>query len=312
MVPLGRRAGTRGSPSQPRGPCTPMVAACRRTTREAVRWNRLAAEQGLAAAQFNLGVMYHAGAGVPQDAAEAVRWYRLAAAQGHAEAQVSLGVMYADGRGVPEDDAEAVRWFRLATEQGSANAQHNLGAMYDNGEGVAQDDAQAARWYRLAAEQGFTDAQFSLGVMYADGRGVPEDDAEAVRWYRLAAEQGLAGAQLNLGFMYSNGEGVTAGLHRSCPVVPPRRRPEPRLRAIQPRNRIHQRRRCPTGQRRSPYVVEPRRLPIIRRGSRAGSGCARARSRAHDASRLERGATPRAGVARDASGTVTKILCGTG
>ncbi len=60
--------------------------------------------------------MYNSGRGVPQDDAEAVRWYRLAAEQGLALAQYSLGVRYASGQGVPQDHAEAVRWFRLALE----------------------------------------------------------------------------------------------------------------------------------------------------------------------------------------------------
>ena len=46
-------------------------------------------------AQYNLGVMYDQGDGVTEDHAEALRWYRLAAEQGHAEAQFNLGVMYA-------------------------------------------------------------------------------------------------------------------------------------------------------------------------------------------------------------------------
>ena len=37
----------------------------------------MAAEQGIARAEFNLGLMYATGEGVPQDDAEAVRWYRL-------------------------------------------------------------------------------------------------------------------------------------------------------------------------------------------------------------------------------------------
>ena len=43
---------------------------------------RKLAEQGDAAAQYNLGLMYDNGQGVPQDYAEAVKWYRLAAEQG--------------------------------------------------------------------------------------------------------------------------------------------------------------------------------------------------------------------------------------
>ena len=38
--------------------------------------------------------MYGGGIGVTQDDQEAVKWYRLAAAQGHAEAQDNLGAMY--------------------------------------------------------------------------------------------------------------------------------------------------------------------------------------------------------------------------
>ena len=82
----------------------------------------------------NAGYMYYTGEGVPEDDTEAVRWFRLAADQGHALAQNNLGYMYANGEGVPEDDAEAVRWYRLAAEQGFALAQVNLGLMYDNGE----------------------------------------------------------------------------------------------------------------------------------------------------------------------------------
>ena len=77
-----------------------------------MRWYRLAAEQGLASAQYNLGVMYDNGAGVLKDNAEAARWYRLAAEQGDADAQSNLGVMYANGEGVLKDAAEAVRWSR--------------------------------------------------------------------------------------------------------------------------------------------------------------------------------------------------------
>ena len=51
--------------------------------------------------------MYDTGVGVAQDAAEAVRWFRLAAEQGDALAQFDLGVMYATGGGVPQDDAAA-------------------------------------------------------------------------------------------------------------------------------------------------------------------------------------------------------------
>ena len=104
-------------------------------------------------------VAYHNGEGVAQDDAEAVRWWRLAAEQGNVSAQYKLGVAYDIGEGVAQDYAEAVRWYRLAAEQGNASAQYNLGVAYYFGEGVAQDYAEAVRWLRLAAEQGDARAQ---------------------------------------------------------------------------------------------------------------------------------------------------------
>ena len=116
-------------------------------------WKPLA-EQGNAAAQYNLGLMYDNGRGVPQDYQTAVKWWRLAAEQGVADAQYNLGLMYANGRGVPQDDKTAVKWFRLAAEQGLADAQNNLGMMYGNGTGVIQDDVYAHMWWNIAASSG--------------------------------------------------------------------------------------------------------------------------------------------------------------
>ena len=67
----------------------------------ALRELRPFAEQGDAVAQYNLGLMYHDGQGVPQDYAEAARWFRKAAGHGHPAAQNILGLMYGQGRGVP-------------------------------------------------------------------------------------------------------------------------------------------------------------------------------------------------------------------
>jgi hypothetical protein len=64
---------------------------------------------------------------------EEIKEWRQAAEQGYAEAQYNLGVMYANGEGVPEDDTEAVKWYRKAAEQGLAKAQYNLGGRYDFG-----------------------------------------------------------------------------------------------------------------------------------------------------------------------------------
>ena len=76
-------------------------------------WQTLAL-QGSAVAQFNLGLMYDEGTGVPKNNKTAVKWYKLAAKQGYAFAQSNLGVMCANRQGVPQDYKTALKWWRLA------------------------------------------------------------------------------------------------------------------------------------------------------------------------------------------------------
>ena len=154
---------------------------------------RKAAEQGNADAQYNLGLCYEVGSGVPKDEVEAVKWYRKAAEQGYAEAQSNLGDSYLHGVGVKEDEVEGVKWYRKAAEQGYAEAQKGLGFCYKWGMGVPEDAVMAAKWgrkavkgYRKAAKQGNTAAQTGLGSCYELAVGVPEDKIEAYAFYNLS------------------------------------------------------------------------------------------------------------------------------
>ena len=140
-------------------------------------------------AQYNLGVMYEGGQGVPQDYEKAVHLYTEAAGQGFAAAQNNLGGMCRQGQGVPQDYKKAFEWFTKAAQQGFAAAQNNLGAMYGLGQGVPQDPKKAIEWYTKAAQQGFDGAKYSLGGMYYRGEGVSKDDPqnkiEAYVWLQL-------------------------------------------------------------------------------------------------------------------------------
>jgi uncharacterized protein len=155
----------------------------------AAQWARLAAAQGYAAAQADLGQMFANGIGVPQDQAEAFRLARLAAEQGYTPAMGDLGYYYARGLGTDRNDPEAVRWLGTAAERNDRYAQRHLGEMYRDGHGVPPDNAQALRLFRLAAEQGDRGAQTALGLMYLEGRGVARDVVTATKWLARAAEQ---------------------------------------------------------------------------------------------------------------------------
>lgn len=116
--------------------------------------------------QFRIGQMYFQGHGVPQDYNEAVKWFRLAAEQGYDLAQGVLGAFYSIGEYVTQNHSEAVKWLLLAADQGQAEAQFFLGLSYRLAQGVTQDISEAAKWYRLAADQGHVEAQSNLGGMY--------------------------------------------------------------------------------------------------------------------------------------------------
>ena len=81
---------------------------------EAVRFWTPLAQEGIPAAEYNLGVLYEKGQGVPQDLAKAASFYRKAADQGVTTAQLALGRLNAGGRGMPKDYIESYKWLSLA------------------------------------------------------------------------------------------------------------------------------------------------------------------------------------------------------
>ncbi len=121
---------------------------------------------------------------------------KKAAEQGDVRAQFNLGLVYSFGDGVPQDYKESVRWYRKAAEQGDANAQVHLGSAYSNGRGVLQDYKESVKWYRKAAEQGDAYAHLHLGVIYSYGQGVPQDYAEAYFWANISAIENPSSASL--------------------------------------------------------------------------------------------------------------------
>ena len=60
--------------------------------------------------------------GVTRDYLKAFEWNLKAAEQGLARAQTNLGVLYKDGNGVTKDKQKAEEWIRKAAEQGNDSA----------------------------------------------------------------------------------------------------------------------------------------------------------------------------------------------
>lgn len=155
---------------------------------------RQAADEGHAAASYELGRAYAEGRGVPQDLEAGAKWINTAADRGDPRAQYLLGTAFYTGNGVAQDRTRAAVYLGEAAVQGHAEAQHLLAKAFANGRGVPKDPAWAARWYAKAARQGHLEAQFTTGVISAAGRGLPKDRAAGYTWIVIAAERGHAGA----------------------------------------------------------------------------------------------------------------------
>lgn len=82
---------------------------------------RQAANGGHAGAMHNLAVLLFSGDSAA-DLPAALSWFQRAAQAGIRDSQYNLGVLYSQGRGVPRSLSEAYRWFALAAAQGDTEA----------------------------------------------------------------------------------------------------------------------------------------------------------------------------------------------
>lgn len=153
------------------------------------------AERGDTEAQFNMGLMYYHGRGIPQDDPNLPKppegFQRI-------EASSRFPVIYDAREVAPIDFQEAYIWFYIAGENGHKEAakyrecslkklSYMLPAMQ---EAPRRHRKIQINKYSRAARQGDADAQFRLSVAYAEDRGNPESEKEGGVWFAVAALSG--------------------------------------------------------------------------------------------------------------------------
>jgi hypothetical protein len=158
------------------------------------------AEQGIAQAQNDLGIMYLTGNGVEIDASKAVYWLWLASKQGEPNATANLGRCSLEGIGVKKNTAHAVMLFGWACIMGIENITKYIIETIDINELIE------------LSEQGNAKAQYFLGVCYAHGVNVEKNEKKVFEWFYKSAEQNEPLALLFLGRCLSNGIGFEKDL----------------------------------------------------------------------------------------------------
>jgi len=121
---------------------------------------RKLADRGDADAQWQMGVRYHNGEGVPRDDAQAMQWFLRAAEQGHVAAQSALGAYYWAARGVREDLSKAYFWSVIAMAQGDEISKARLEGLASQMTPVQVSDArqQAEVWLRNHSQRAKSEA----------------------------------------------------------------------------------------------------------------------------------------------------------
>ena len=99
------------------------------------------------------------------DFAKALKGWKPLAEQGDARAQFNLGLMYRKGQGVPQDYKATFKWYTLSAEQGFTLVQYNLAIMYLNGDGVLKDYVYAHMKGNIANSKGYENGKKLMEIL---------------------------------------------------------------------------------------------------------------------------------------------------
>jgi TPR repeat protein len=146
--------------------------------------NRLPSDPQYRETLFNLSESFK----MQGDWRSSTQWCEKAAEMGLPAAQFYLGIRLVEGKWIAKNHERAVYWFSQAATAGLPAAQNNLGVMYSQGLGVAQSDSEAVKWYQKAAEQGYASAYLNLAKKIMNGKGTPIDFVKAYYWLSRAAK----------------------------------------------------------------------------------------------------------------------------
>lgn len=173
--------------------------------KNALRAYELAAVKGDSIAQFNAGLIYEKGKGIPVDYHKAQSYYTTAAEKGHIQAMVQLAGLYFNGVLGSRDEKEALRWYQKAADAKDREALYYLGLFSETGIGMDLDYKAAQKYYQASASHGDAQAMLALARLYQYGQGVDKNYQEAEVLYKELANNGNAYAAYQLAVMAHEG-----------------------------------------------------------------------------------------------------------
>ena len=158
----------------------------------------MGAEVGNTYCQFNVAIAYSSGHGVKRSGRRSLKWYKVAAANGHASAQYNVGNLLYQVSGdhyddVKKDIPKTIKYWKMAAEQNHPWAQAKLGLLIDEGFSTIKfpDSLEIALdLYKRSAENGNQRGQFQYGFCLISGINGPINYAKGIYLIQAAAKQG--------------------------------------------------------------------------------------------------------------------------
>jgi len=97
-----------------------------------------------------LGTNYQYGYnGVAKEINTAIKWYKIAKDNGSAEAEYRLGLIYVGGDGVPSNYSQGFKFLIASAKKGYNHAQGEVSSLYLSGKGVRQNLILAHVWSNI-------------------------------------------------------------------------------------------------------------------------------------------------------------------
>ena len=160
--------------------------------KKAVKWWHIAAEYGIAEAQYNLGIAYESGHLVAQDTDKSIKFYSDALANNYDKAHFKIARVYLNKK---KRYKKAFHHYLYAIDSENQEVKKEghsgLAFMYINGFYVGQDLEQGLRHMELAASHGDFSAMYYAGKAYIYGCEkckITKNKSKGMRYLEIAAE----------------------------------------------------------------------------------------------------------------------------
>ena len=143
------------------------------------------------------GINRREGRGCSVNKNAALKSLRVAADAGVAEAQYHSSIIMSTKPKNQKVRTEANNYLVEAADNGFADAQYRLGMMLERGDNFPYNAKLAEKYLKLAADQGHLDAQVQISELYKNGGFGAPDEESCIKYKKLAAFQGNGEAQLS-------------------------------------------------------------------------------------------------------------------